>query len=123
MCLVKKHKLPRFSFRPIVCYKVLVVVLTVDDFKPHYVTPYQLLRVELNSYIVAKDKWSKNIGHNVIFGEGVHAYRNFEDVVHKFSDDIVVKAIIPPFTFYWESIGGTEIAATKMYITDEIVDC
>ena len=120
MCLVKIHKLPRISWKPITCYKVL------QRRKNNYVTPYV-------NYSITKDREIIKGGENFfsglkckhIYGWGVHAFINmftamktaqyFCMIDQVIGGYVVVKCTIPRFTFYFKG-KDNEICARKMII-------
>ena len=120
MCLVKIHKFPRISWKPITCYKVL------RRQKGNYMTPCV-------DYLITKDKevikgnenFFKGLKDKDIFGWGVHAYTNIFTAMNTaqyfcmcdliIGGHVVVKCTIPRFTFYFKGTND-EICARKMII-------
>ena len=127
MCLYKNHFLPKISFKPIEVYKILS---KSNASKSGYETPFLCTEVFFNTTIKATKHWKTSLFKKSIHGEGVHAYRDLTTAVIKASHDnrfffiqyyyVVVKAIIPRFTIYWIGNNG-DIAASKLYITDEFI--
>lgn len=121
MCLVKIHRFPKISWKPIICYKVL------KRRKNNYMTPCV-------DYLLTKDreviKGSENFfkgfkKYPFIHGWGVHAFTNMYDAMKTaqyfcmleqiIGGHIVVECIIPRFTFYFKGTNN-EICARKMII-------
>ena len=124
MCLIKSHRFPKIAWKPIKVYKVLVY------FNKKLYTPFFWSSVKLNSTIKAHKKWYSNLGGYFVSGEGVHSYRNFKDARHckKYLNTdnpdnyyFIVESKIPRFSLYWEGkdVNHSEIASTKLYLTDK----
>lgn len=115
MCLIKTHRLPKISRKPIQVYKRF--------FNYHtniLITPYQGLCCKPGDIIKARNSWVKGIFTNEIEGEGVHAFKDYPTEIELAFiamadvDDYYV-CEIPPYTPYW--IGDNrDIAASKMKI-------
>lgn len=116
MCLVKTHRLPKISRKPIQVYKV---------FKPigcSLLTPYQKYACNVGDTIKAENSWIKGIFKNEIEGEGVHAF--IIGIVafataNQYFDTYVYLCEIPPFTPYWQG-DCDDIAASKMIIKEKV---
>jgi len=126
MCLIKSHRFPKIAWKPIKVYKVLVY------FNKKLYTPFFWSSVKLNSTIKANKKWYSNLDDCFVSGEGIHSYRNFKDAreckkyLNTCNIDIdrcyyIVESKIPRFSLYWEGIdiNKSEIASTKLYLTDK----
>ncbi len=114
MCLIKTHRFPKISRKPIIVYKEFI------EFNGQLITPCMCLHCQCGSVIKASDHWFKGIFKNIIEGEGVHAYTN-DYWKLKISDNNKYYYIceIPPYTPYW--IGAyDEIAASKMKIIKKL---
>ena len=121
MCLYTREKLPRIAKRDIVCLKILS-----EESNGVYKTPYQGVKVQLNSKIEASPKrvdisfsdndclnntvYSVNGGvvHSVLLDEGRCKGRS-----------CVKKAVIPKGTEYYLGCFGLEVASKELYITDK----
>ena len=113
MCLVKTHKFPKISFRPIIVYKVLI------KSKGVLTTPYQEEVVRLGETMKACKMWNLAISNKYIRGEGVHAFVDLEHAKQEcFLYGRIFITKIPAFTFYWEGFFG-DIAAKRMKIIKE----
>ena len=123
MCLVKIHKLPRISWKPIVCYKVL------KKRGDNYLTPcVDYLITKDREIIKGEENFFKGFKYKSIYGWGVHAFTNRFDAFRTarffcmidqvIGGHIVVECIIPRFTFYFEG-KNNEICARKMIINIE----
>ena len=116
MCLIKTHRFPKISRKPIQVYKVLR--LEGDKL----ITPYQKQLCQVGKTIKAKHSWLKGIFKDKIKGEGVHAY-----IIDAFAFTVsghyinhyVYPCEIPPFTPYWVGQSG-DIAASKMIIKERV---
>ena len=128
MCLVKIHTLPKIAMKPITVYKELLISDSGD-----IITAYMLNAVRLNHTIEASRPWHYNIISPYVEGQGIHAYDSIQAAVFRriyvpkvevpnFGSftTIIVKAIIPRFSFYWKG-EDYEIASSKMFITNELV--
>lgn len=124
MCLIKSHRFPKIAWKLIKVYKVLVY------FNKKLYTPFFWSSVKLNSTIKAHKKWYSNLDDYFVSGEGVHSYRNFKDAreCRKYLNTCnidrcyyIVESKIPRFSLYWEGmdINKSEIASTKLYLTDK----
>lgn len=121
MCLYTREKLPRVAKMDIVCLKILT-----EESNGVYKTPYQGVRVQLNSKIEALPKrvdisFSSNdyLGNTVysVNGGAVHSVLLDEG---KCKESICVKkAIIPKGTEYYLGCFGLEVASKELYITDK----
>ena len=116
MCLIKTHRLPKISRKPIQVYKVFR--LEGDKL----ITFYREQVYQLGETINSKHSWFKGIFKNEIYGEGVHAF------VYKCDADwlafrngfyYVYLCEIPPFTPYWVGVWD-DIAASKMIIKEKV---
>lgn len=135
MCLIKLHRFPKISFKPIEVYKVFLC--NDGDYTNNYraCLTKELIRevgfytpfagygpVSIKSGTIVESKCSLLKGfYNIFFGksigkEGVHAY-TCEDSAKKFWFDgfTIVKCVIPKFTLYWYG-KDNEIAARKIQI-------
>lgn len=125
MCLVKIHKFPKISWKPITCYKVL------RKQKGNYMTPcVNYFITKDREVIIGEENFFKGIKYENIFGWGVHAFINKSDAFvlsqyfcsydQRIGGHVVVKCIIPRFTFYFYG-KNNEICARKMiiYLNDE----
>lgn len=123
MCLVKKYRFPKLALKPKIVYKVLYNNVSENTLA----TPFMDCKVKLGEEIKASDSLVRGIlNRRYINGEGVHAFIylstaeiercTIELTTRK--DAVIVKSVIPRFTFYWESRDNIEIAARKMKITE-----
>ena len=128
MCLIKKSRIPKVAWKPIKVYKVVLY------FNKNLYTPFFCSPVKLNSTIKAHKKWYSNLNGFFVSGEGVHSYRDFKDArkckkylnTNMYNIDkcyFIVESKIPRFSLYWEGIdvNHSEIASTKLYLTDKKV--
>lgn len=124
MCLVKIHKFPKISWKPITCYKVL------KRRKNNYMTPcVDYLITKDREVIKGNENFFKGLKHKNIFGWGVHAFTNMYDAMkmanyccmydHIIGGHVVVECIIPRFTFYFYG-KNYEICARKMIIKTKL---
>ena len=125
MCLFKDTVFPRFSFKDKVVYKVLIK--SISHYMPEYryKTPCRGVRLNPGTTLkAAKKNWFPTIFVNEIQEEGVHAYTDIKTAIDSpFARPYVVfKCIIPKFTLYWSDKICNEIAARKLFITDEIIE-
>ena len=114
MCLIKKHKLPKIAWKPIKVYKVL----GRDASTGQYYTPFLYVFVSLGDTINAYESWFPHLFSNTVLGEGVHSHIECPDIYFPYR--VVVEAIIPRFSLYWEGEDG-DIASTKLILTKKIV--
>ena len=132
MCLIKKHKLPKIAWKPIVTHKELYVenlkeVLYFNRDGSAYLnsgecnitTPYMDVKVTLNSTIKSKSHWFWSLFKRYIEGEGVHSHKECINYPF-FRGNVLVEAIIPRFSLYWED-KYSDVASTKLYLTDKII--
>ena len=108
MCLVKIHKFPRISWKPIICYKVL------QKRNNDYITPcVGYLIIKDREVIKGSESFFKGLKYKRINSWGVHAFTNRFDAFQMaaqyfcsydqlFGGHVVVKCIIPRFTFYFK---------------------
>lgn len=121
MCLYTREKLPRVAKRDIVCLKILN-----EESNGVYKTPYQGVRVQLNSKIEASPKrvdisfkdndYLDNTVYSVKEG-AVHSVLLDEDKCK--GSRCVKEAIIPKGTEYYLGCFGLEVASKELYITDK----
>ena len=120
MCLDTREELPRIAKRDIVCLKILK-----KEFNGVYETPYQGVRVQLNSKIEAFPKIvdisfsEKDCLDNTIYsvnGGAIHSLLLDEDSCK--GSHCIKKAIIPKGTEYYLGCFGLEVASKELYITD-----
>lgn len=118
MCLIKLHRFPRISFKPVKVYKVFY-----KEEDGYYYTPYLFEGpLKIGDTIKAKCNIFRNF-YRIFIGEfiekeGVHAFTtkiSAEKRFCNFSKIVILECVIPRFTLYWY---GTEdeIAARKMEI-------
>jgi len=115
MCLIKQHWLPRFSFKDKVVYKIIIA--RNNDYR----TPFLSIKINLGQVLYAKRHWFFTLFKKSIEGEGVHAYCDKTKALYRSKmswDEIVIKCIIPKFTFYWLGY-DREIASTKLLTTNQ----
>lgn len=117
MCLYLREKQPRVAKKDIT---VLKYVRICDE---GIISPYRHVKIPINKVMRASPKQvdikffdTDKLGNNVyILGEGaIHA----KLIEGGFSKCEARKAIIPAGTKYWVSLGGNEIAARSMIVTD-----
>ena len=117
MCLSLRDKQPRVAKEDIT---VLKYVRVCDNF---ITSPYQYTKIPVNEVMTASPKQvdikffdTDKLGNNVYsLGEGaIHA----KLIKEEFSEFEARKAIIPTGTECWVSLGGDEIAARSMIVTD-----
>lgn len=112
MCLIKKHKYPRFTIFPKTVYKRL------DEVNGMFVTPYRNYLVKIGETYIAepfdKDIIKQTI-HKESLDEGfIHCYKNYKFAhIHKYPHEYIAKCKIPAFTFYFIGSGG-ELATRKI---------
>lgn len=112
MCLIKNHKFPKISFKPI---KVFKLVYVKDGIYRSY---FMQCPIYLGQSLRSKKHWIKGIFAENITSEGVHAYLE-KPKCRCWFNTRVLEAEIPPFTPYW--IGwDNEVAAAKLRIIREI---
>jgi len=120
MCLVKIHKFPRISWKPIICYKVL------KRQKGSYMTPCVNYFITENKEVIkGSENFFEGLKSRNIYGWGVHAFTNMFDAMNtanyfcmidqRIGGHVVVKCIIPRFTFYFYG-KNNEICSRKMII-------
>lgn len=120
MCLVKIHKFPKISWKPITCYKIL------QKRKNNYSTPYLNYSITKDKEVIkGNENFFKGLISKIICGWGVHAYINRYDafelaqycckVDQVIGGYVVIKCIIPRFTFYFKG-KNNEICSRKMII-------
>lgn len=120
MCLVKIHKFPRISWKPITCYKVL------QRRKNNYVTPCVNYSITKDREVIkGYENFFNGLKCKTIHGWGVHAFTNMFDALQMaqyfcridqvIGGHVVVKCIIPRFTFYFKG-KNNEICSRKMII-------
>jgi hypothetical protein len=121
MCLCTREKLPRVAKRDIVCLKILSEVSNGV-----YKTPYQGVRVQLNSKIEASPKrvdisFSDNdcLDNTVYSINGGAVHSVLLDEGRCKGSSCVKKAIIPKGTEYYLGCFGLEVASKELYITDK----
>lgn len=112
MCLVKTHRLPKISRKPIQCYKIFSVYYGI------LYTPYRYVFCQVNDIIKAKNHWLKGIFKKRLTGEVVHAFRHKDKAERNYHiRDCVCLCEIPPFTPYWcgkyNEIGASKIKIIK----------
>lgn len=117
MCLYLREKQPRVAKEDIT---VLKYVRVCDE---GITSPYRNIKIPVNKVMTASPKQvdiqffdTDKLGNNVYsLGEGaIHA----KLIKEEFSEFEARKAIIPTGTEYWVSLGGDEIAARSMIVTD-----
>ena len=109
MCLITNRQKPLVTDRDLIVCKNLVLKGN------EWVTPIRHTPITnnlLESSIPVKPENDMIYGHHQIDGEGVHAYTNL-------ANRVGFKAIIPKGTQFWISSGLTEIASTKLILTEE----
>ena len=120
MCLVKIHKFPRISWKPIICYKVLKV------HKGNYMTPCVDYFISRDREVIkGNENFFEGLKDIKICGWGVHAFTNMYNAMNmanyfcmidqRIGGHVVVKCIIPRFTFYFKG-KNNEICSRKMII-------
>lgn len=121
MCLYTREKLPRVAKRDIVCLKILN-----EESNGVYKTPYQGVRVQLNSKIEASPKrvdisFSDNdcLDNTVYSVNGGAVHSVLLDEGRCKGSGCVKKAIIPKGTEYYLGCFGLEVASKELYITDK----
>lgn len=117
MCLVKSHRFPKISRKPIKVYKIFCIK---DDM---LITPIQGRKYYRTDTIKSSCNWIKSIFKTFIEAEGVHAFQTLvtAEMFSELWGGIVVICEIPPYTPYWIGKGG-EIAASKMKIGYETLE-
>ena len=109
MCLITNRQKPLVTDRDLIVCKNLVLKGN------EWVTSIRHTPITnnlLESSIPVKPENDMIYGHHQIDGEGVHAYTNL-------ANRVGFKAIIPKGTQFWISSGLTEIASTKLILTEE----
>ena len=117
MCLIKLHRFPKISFKPVKVYKVFY-----NYEGDGYYTPYLFEGpLKTGDTIKAKCNIFTNF-YRIFFGEFidkevVHAFISKTIAIERFpfTRAVVLECIIPKFTLYWYGTEG-EIAARKMEI-------
>lgn len=112
MCLYTNRLKPLVADRNLIVCKSL----TIRFFGEGIITPFQHHKIRFNSFISSKKAiidYNEISGYHQITDEGVHAYTHVDDILS-------YEAIIPKGTPFWVSDDLSQIAATKMYITDKI---
>lgn len=117
MCLIKLHRFPKISFKPVKVYKVFY-----KEEDGGYYTPYLFEGpLKIGDSINAKCNIFINF-YRIFFGkfidkEGVHAFTSKTIAIERFpfTRAVVLECIIPRFTLYWYGEEG-EIAARKIQI-------
>lgn len=113
MCLIKNHRFPKISFKPI---KVFKLVYSQNGI---YYSWFMQCPIYLGKSLRSKKHWIKGIFAENITSEGVHAYLEKPQCGNYYINTRVLEAEIPPFTPYW--IGwDNEVAAAKLRIIREI---
>ena len=114
MCLYIGNKKGHIAVKDIVCFKALKLI----DGK--YKTPWQGTKVTLGEYLIpdSSPKISEWGFKYKIGGGVIHAYLDLS--ICK-SGDIIVKAIIKKGTRFWLQDDLGQIAAEKLFITEEKV--
>lgn len=129
MCLIKNHRFPKISFKPIKVFK-LALFYQKDRYytKDGYYTYFRKCPIYLGKLLLSEKHWIKGIFAETITSEGVHAYITSEGVhaylgkpnyTRNYSIIRLLEAEIPPFTPYWID-RGNEVAAAKLRIIREI---
>lgn len=116
MCLIKTHRFPKISRKPIIVYKRFI-----ELGNNQLQTPCIGLLCKCGSVIKSSDHWYKGIFKHTIGREGVHAYV-IKDYFLPYnpSNHKLYICEIPPYTPYW--IGAyDEIAASKMKIIEKSI--
>ena len=110
MCLIKIHRFPKISSKPITVYKVLIPLNRI------FITPCQSCKVYIGDTIKARKAWWKGVFKEGIEGEGVHAYVSIDNAKENiYGNDVIAEVEIPPYTPYWIGKAG-DMAASKMKI-------
>ena len=114
MCLYIGNKKGHIAVNDIVCFKELIL----KDGK--YETPYQETKVTLGKYLIPdSDPEISEYGFKYKMDGGViHAYLDLSNCV---PGDTIFKAIIKKGTRFWLQDDLREVAAEKLFITEEKV--
>lgn len=113
------------DLKPRVAKEDITVLKYVICHNNEIISPYQKTKISLNEVMVAYPKMEdiKHYGTDILSND---VYTLDEGVIHAmlietvkpYPNFIGKKAIIPAGTEYWVSVGGDEIAARSMIITD-----
>ena len=133
MCLEKDHWFPKISWKPIKCYKLLC------ENEGKFYCPWYPIEVILNRPIKANRNLFSSLFTEIINGQGVHAYIDYERALSiynhyrgedkkinplfippVYSNIKLYEAVIPPFTFYWKGKFFDDIAARELIVTKEV---
>lgn len=131
MCLFITHFKPKVAARNIKVYKAFMLTFPeeLEDSKVltgvirNYYIPTNHLMDDTDNYASIKNVDfpidSKEESPSPYIEEGViHCYTNTSDI--KLHYDVVMEAIIPEGTLYWEGFNG-EIGAKKVFVTNQCV--
>ena len=109
MCLIKTHRFPKISRKPIKCYKR--VTYLGDD---KYETLFMDYPFKLGDIIKSARHWIFGIFKDSLEGEVVHSY-NIGGISNGW-----IECEIPPFTPYWvghcDDIGAAKIKTIRRII-------
>ena len=108
-----------FQRKPIIAEKDIVVnkVLLKDNKK--YFTPFQLLPVELNSFIIGDTEIEPEEDLNGRFRIGKGFIHSYTDVYEDSDSMTGFSAIIPKGTPFYINFFGDEVASKRLFITSE----
>lgn len=122
MCLIKTHRFPKISRKPIKCYKVVYKIGN-----KLYSTEYENYHFLLGDTIKNRYPWIFSIFEPYLEGEVVHAYTNIVICRINIRSTLrllnksrsIIECEILPFTPYWLGTDG-DICATRIKTIKEV---